>query len=383
MKTIHAPVAPMWAAFLLVIALSVSPARPDAGPPEQMTYQGFVVDANGVALGNITPKNYDVVFRIFDAQSNGSQLWAEQQTVTVDKGYFSVLLGEGAQAGSEPRPALSTLFRATDNVSDRFVELTVKGIGPSNSDVTIKPRLRLITSPYAFLAQNAVSLVSGTNQIVSTVAGNVGINAGLNVDGTMTASSLAVNGAATVGSLNTPGAVTAASFAGNGAGLANLDASKIASGTLNADRIPSTLSGDKTFPGKVSIGHNNAPDATLDVRGTVSLFGAPQVYQTLTPTAGEYNVTHGPYATDGFFSVMLFVQNSSVESRGRIIGLVDGVWVGMASVSRWGDSYSLFDGFTMPVAKGRVCRLEYRPESTHQNDYNNVRIAQTWTPIGR
>ena len=78
-------------------------------PPEKMTYQGFLVDSSGTALGNAAPKNYDVIFRIYSSQTGSNPnelLWSEQQTITVDKGYFSVLLGEGAPTG-QPRPALS------------------------------------------------------------------------------------------------------------------------------------------------------------------------------------------------------------------------------------------------------------------------------------
>jgi hypothetical protein len=31
--------------------------------------------------------------------TGGNELWSEEQTVTVDKGYFSVLLGQGAAYG--------------------------------------------------------------------------------------------------------------------------------------------------------------------------------------------------------------------------------------------------------------------------------------------
>ena len=76
----------------------------DANPPERMTYQGYLVDGNGDPLGNSAPTNYDVVFRIYKAKQGGTAIWAEQHTVTVDKGYFSVLLGEGAaNASGEPR----------------------------------------------------------------------------------------------------------------------------------------------------------------------------------------------------------------------------------------------------------------------------------------
>src|SRR5262249_39656023 len=76
-------------------------------PPDSMTYQGFLVDANGTPLGQSNPQNYPVAFRIYTASSGGTLLWSEQQIVTVDKGSFSIMLGDGTQIGGEPRPALS------------------------------------------------------------------------------------------------------------------------------------------------------------------------------------------------------------------------------------------------------------------------------------
>lgn len=182
MKRIHASAAPLRAALSALLlgacALQVMPAlgQATANPPERMTYQGFLVGSDGTALGDSGPKNYDVIFRVYDHETAGAAanlLWAEQQTVTVDKGYFSVLLGEGASTG-DPRPALSTLFRGA-TASDRFVGITVKGIGAGGANVDILPRLRLITAPYAFLAQNAVRLVqdnaAGTELLTSS--GNV------------------------------------------------------------------------------------------------------------------------------------------------------------------------------------------------------------------
>jgi hypothetical protein len=162
MKRIQASAAPLRAALSALLLgaclVQVSPALGQANstPPERMTYQGFLVGSDGVALGNTNPRNYDVVFRIFDAENAGNLLWAEQQTVTVDKGFFNVLLGEGAAVGT--RPALSSLFKGA-TASDRFVGITVNGIGVGGANVDILPRLRLMTSPYAFLAQNAVKLV--------------------------------------------------------------------------------------------------------------------------------------------------------------------------------------------------------------------------------
>jgi hypothetical protein len=157
----------------------------DKNPPERMTYQGYLVDANNSPLGNSEPVNYDVVFRIYNAKQGGAAIWAEQQTVTIDKGNFSVLLGEGSVASdAEPHDALSTAFTGAD-VSDRYIGITVKALG--GSDVEISPRLRLVTTPLSFLATNArwadeAGKIVGTNAVgapfnaLQTVAnGNVGI----------------------------------------------------------------------------------------------------------------------------------------------------------------------------------------------------------------
>jgi hypothetical protein len=189
MKRIQASAAPLRAALSALLlgacVLQVSPALGQAtsNPPERMTYQGFLVGSDGVALGNTNPKNYDVVFKVYDSENGNNVLWGEQQTVTVDKGYFSVLLGEGSAVGA--RPVLSSLFKGA-TASDRFVGITVQGIGAGGANVDILPRLRLMTSPYAFLAQNAVKLVqnnaAGTDLLTSS-GNQVTLSGGLQVSG--------------------------------------------------------------------------------------------------------------------------------------------------------------------------------------------------------
>lgn len=155
---------------ILLLTHAGLPARgADSNPPELMTYQGYLVDGNGNALAVSAPKNYDVVFRVYNSQTGGVLKWSEQQTVTVDKGYFSVMLGEGSPVGSEPRPLqLSSLFAAADG-SDRFIGITVRGIGANGADVDILPRMQLLSAPYAFMARNASSLPTGAG----VGAGNV------------------------------------------------------------------------------------------------------------------------------------------------------------------------------------------------------------------
>lgn len=219
------------ACLLLLTGTALSlRAAADANPPDFMTYQGYLVDANGTPLATNAPKNFDVVLRIFDDQSGGNRLWTEQQTVTVDKGYFSVLLGEGAAVGSEARPALSSLF-ANDTASHRFIETTVKGIGSGGSDSTIAPRLRLLTSPYAFLAKKAVSAVSLMNDTNRQVVTITGTNLGINTSSPTAA--LDVNGRARV-----TGSLTVNGFTNSG--VSSLSGDVIAADKLTAGRIYAT-----------------------------------------------------------------------------------------------------------------------------------------------
>ena len=137
------------------VLFAALPAAHAAGPPEAMTYQGFLVDANGNPLAPSTPANYPVIFRIFQAAAGGASLWSEQQIVTVDKGNFSVILSEGSAVGAEPKPLLSTVL--STNGADRYIQISVT-IGAATSDML--PRLRFLPAPYAFLATSANNLVS-------------------------------------------------------------------------------------------------------------------------------------------------------------------------------------------------------------------------------
>jgi len=238
------------AALVLFLGASLSslhlPAlgQASSNPPEFLTYQGFLVDGNGVALATNAPKNYDVIFRIYDGATAGEVLWAEQQTVTVDNGSFSVQLGEGANIG-DPRPALSTLFTG-EGASDRYVGITVKGIGAGGSPVEILPRLRLLTSPYAFLAQQAVNVV-GTDgtQLLTTSGNTVRINGQLDILG------------------EGGGTVTAASFAGahtgDGSGLTGV--AKLSGGN--------NFAGDQNIQGHLRLGDGSdtTPERPLTIRG--------------------------------------------------------------------------------------------------------------------
>jgi hypothetical protein len=298
-------IGPILLALSALVAATPQPVQgqvASANPPKLMTYQGYLVDANGAPLATNAPQNYDVIFRIYTAAQGGDDLWAEQQTVTVDKGYFSVLLGEGSQYNTEPHPNLAGLFDASD-ASDRYVEITVKGIGSGGGDITILPRLRLLTSLYSFLAQNAItaSNIDGaavTSGIVpdARLSGNV---ARLDASQTFT-------GANSFSSSDfLPISVISGNTAGTGLALGN------SSGGGRFWQFISSGSASSQGAGKLLIGSGSATDST-GVHITLQDDGKVGI-GTTTPQAGLEVETASAVANGkwGYLNLAGYQNNSS------------------------------------------------------------------------
>jgi microcystin-dependent protein len=137
--------------------LLVNSAFGEARPPRLMTYQGYVRDGDGNPLGNPNPVNKTMEFYVYDAEEGGNVKWGEEQTVTVDNGYFSVILGEGTSIAGTPNTLVfDGMDRNSDTADSRYVGVRVDG-------VDINPRLRLMTAPYAYLAQEAIQAKNADN----------------------------------------------------------------------------------------------------------------------------------------------------------------------------------------------------------------------------
>lgn len=344
-------------ALLFAAALMPRAARAQATPtpPERMSYQGYVTDGNGVALGTNAPKNYDVIFRIWNDQSAtaaANRLWAEQQTVTVDKGYFSVLLGEGSQYASEPHASLSGLFAGTD-ASERYVEFTVKGIGSGGADVTILPRLKLLSSPYAFLARNASTLMSPNGaSLVTSANGQLTVNGSISGDGSgltaLNASQLTtgtVPGGRLGGTYS--GAVTlnnsGNSFSGNGSGLIALNASGIASGTLGDARLSANVAlraGGNSFFGNQYV---TAGALYLDNSQYLYAKNATGTYESFLMPRYSDNVTYLNFGTGGFN-----LRNNASASR---MFLTDGGNVGIGTTAPAAPLHLVSAGWPSAIAE--------------------------------
>ena len=170
-------------AVLLMLGLMIVPRLSRAQtpiPPEAVSYQGYLTDNAGVPLATNAPKNYDLVLKIYGAPTGGNPLWAEAQTATVDRGNFSLLLGNGNSYGSYSH-SLTGVFTGANaaTASSRYLEVTVLGVG-GQAAVTMMPRMQLATTPYAFLATTAAGLSS-------PASGSINIATNAVVNGTLTA----------------------------------------------------------------------------------------------------------------------------------------------------------------------------------------------------
>jgi len=248
-----------WLPILLGMLTTGAAFAADANPPEKMAYQGYMTDTNGDPLGATAPANYDVVFRIWTVKEGGTDddlLWAEQQTVTFDKGYFSVILGEGSTYGSQPRGSLAAVFRSS-TASDRYIDITVE----LSNDVVVAliPRLKLVSSPYSFLAEHARS----ANRIL-------GVN----------------SSDETVDVLKVSGENVGIGLDPNASPDKQLD-------VKGATQLRSSLEvqGQTNLEGPVAIGTSAAPTAQLDVQGDVKVSGSFSLEDNLTITGGSINMT--------------------------------------------------------------------------------------------
>jgi hypothetical protein len=102
--------------------------------PQTTTYQGLLTDASG---SPVTDGDYSLTFRIFDAETGGTELWSETQpSVAVSGGLFKVQLG-----------SVTPLTLAFDVPC--WLEVQV-GADPAQS-----PRIALTSVPYSYTAVQA------------------------------------------------------------------------------------------------------------------------------------------------------------------------------------------------------------------------------------
>ena len=137
--------------------------------PRFLSYQGRVTDAAGSPIGNSAPVNRTVTFRLYNASTGGSLLYAESQTVTISAGEFSVLIGNGSGLSGVPGPSApapvpyltlpSVINQSTTD--SLYLGITVDDGNSSTSDPEIVPRQQLVSAAFALRATMAETVAKG------------------------------------------------------------------------------------------------------------------------------------------------------------------------------------------------------------------------------
>ena len=159
-------------ALAAALALQALPTHAQStAVPGTISYQGRVTNDDGTLVGASSPTERTVIFRIWDnatATGQANLLYSEKQTVTISKGEFSVLVGNGDPVTGSPRgfdevPKKLASLAATSlwTGSSRFLGVTVCD---ENSDTgpEVAPRQQIASTVYSIKAREAET-VSGTN----------------------------------------------------------------------------------------------------------------------------------------------------------------------------------------------------------------------------
>ena len=203
-------------ASLVAMAIVITASQASA-VPELMSYQGRVTDTNGALIGNTSPVNRDVTFRLYTDATGGTAIYAEIQSVTISGGEFSVLIGNGTGISGSPGPSAPattqfTLNEAINTSGDSplYLGITVDDGNAGTVNTEIAPRQQLVSGAYAFRAGMAETVASGAVTAAmlgdsSVATGNIqskAINSSKIADGGVSTLNIA-NSAITIAKLDT------------------------------------------------------------------------------------------------------------------------------------------------------------------------------------
>ena len=245
--------------------IAAAPPWAQADIPRYINYQGKLTDAED----NPVTGDVSVTIRIYDAESGGTALWTEKQTVTAARGVFSMLLGESE--------ALDSL----DFNDPYWYSVEVE------DDGEMTPRQRLTTIAYAINADK-LDGYDAADFLMTAPGGEMSITGGANEDITLDPTGLGnivMNIDSTSGDFKitdgTTNWVLVDSETGNVTIAKNLTVNGTIYGTL------ASTGGDSTFSSIVVTGTSN-------LQGNISSSaGAVTVADVFTQTGAANQVTFG------------------------------------------------------------------------------------------
>jgi hypothetical protein len=303
----------------------------------QFTYQGELQTSGSPATGL-----HDLQFSLYDALAGGAQTGSTLclDNVTVTDGVFTVALDFGAQFSGQQR------FLGIDLRKD-----TGLNCGNPAGFIVLAPRQALTATPYAIFASNAGTAATAAN--ATTLNGQNAAfyqNAGNLISGTIPDLRLAGT-YSDVLTFSNAGNWYIGTFTGSGAGLSDLNAGDITTGTLSPARLPAPIWLQATVDGDSIIDGTNL--STAD--GSKGLYGEAAGYSGETiGVYGKSNSTSGigVYGLAANTSSMAGVLGRSYSPNGPGVHGVSGALSGN-TIGVFGESNS-----TNPTGTGVVGKAQ-------------------------
>jgi hypothetical protein len=210
------------AKLFLITSIVITTALQASAQGTAFTYQGQLSDNGSPANGN-----YDLRFFIYDALTGGSVVAGPitNAPVAVSNGLFTVVLDFGSGVFTGP---------------PLWLHIGARSNGVAVAYTALSPRQELTPTPYSITAENLDGTLPGS-QLTGTLPGGL-------LSGTY-------SGAVT---LSNPGN----SFTGDGAGLTDLNASSLNSGTVPDARLSANvalLNRNQTFTAANTFTSGNGP----------------------------------------------------------------------------------------------------------------------------
>ncbi|MFC1476245.1 hypothetical protein ACFLQW_04515 [Candidatus Zixiibacteriota bacterium] len=148
----------LFLAFAVMFLLSSTAVLADV--PDTINVQGLLTDGDGLPITSLV----SVRLSIYDQESGGSELWAEEQDITPDEyGRFDVYLGTGTPAG-----LFGVLNAGVFSGSSRWLEIAPDGYDPL-------PRISFTTTPYAYRVATVNGSTGGKITGYLNVSGDLGV----------------------------------------------------------------------------------------------------------------------------------------------------------------------------------------------------------------
>ena len=176
--------------FAIIVIILTSVLSFGQTIPQTINYQGLLKNASEIAVAN---GDYDLTFKLYDVETDGSALWTETKTITVADGIVNTQLGS---------------VTPIDLPFDKEYWLGIK-VG-TESELT--PRIKLSTVPYSYMSMNvadgsitAEKIKSGeVVKSINSLTDDVNLVAGANVTIVPSGNNLTISSSGTGGSLTLP-----------------------------------------------------------------------------------------------------------------------------------------------------------------------------------